>query len=139
MTIKIQKGHCMRLPHAITQQTFVLMKTSWDQDEYIRLIHASSRRIDQDLYIRLRDASSGRLEDVLKTSCKNVFKMFCKNVFKMFCKKVFKTSCKNVFKTSLRRLQDVLKMFSRRLPRSRVCLGHTSENFMVSVENLQLW
>ena len=88
------------------------------------------------LIIRLDHTSSRSLQDVLKTSSR----------------RLAKTSCKSVFKISSRRLQDVLKTSSRRLAkmpsrcwriirlnyltRSRICLGDTSEKFMVSVENV---
>ena len=94
------------------------------------------------------------LQDVFKTSLRSLAKMSLRRP-----QNVFKTSCKNVFKrfqdvlqTSSRHLQDILKTsskdvfktFSRRiirlscLPRSRISLGHTSQKFMVSVENLQV-
>ena len=64
-----------------------------------------------------------------------------------------KTSCKNFSQTSSRRLaktssRRLAKMYSRRfsrriirlncLPSTRICLGYTSERFMVSLENLQV-
>ena len=61
------------------------------------------------------------------------------------------TGLQDVFKTSSRRLQDIFKTSCKDafklfwiirlncLPGSRICLGHTSEKFMVSVENLQVW
>ena len=131
----------------------------------LRLQKTSSRRLDQDQYIRLGHTSSRRLQNVFKTSSRRL-------------QDIFKTSCKNVFKTSSRRLQDVLKTSSRHLQDvlqrylqdvfktyhqvklflltnlrdvfntflrrtaktviyRRICLGHTSEKFMVSVQNLQ--
>ena len=87
----------------ITQQTFVLMKTSW------------------------RRLSSSSSEDVFKTS---------------WSRPIY-SSCPYVFKTSSRHLQDVLKTFWRRLQAVKmyyaICLGQSSEKFMVSVENLQVW
>ena len=104
-----------------------------------------------------------RLQDVFKTSSRRLAKTSSRHlqdVFKTFSRRlqdIFKTSCQDVFKTSSRRLQkrlqdifktsckDAFKMFWRRiirlncLPSSRICLGHTSEKFMVSVENLQVW
>ena len=52
----------------LTQQTFVVMKTSLRRLEDVfrlRLQKTSSRRLDQDEYIHLTDTSS---EDVFKTS-----------------------------------------------------------------------
>ena len=108
------------------------------QDRYIRITHTSSenvlktswRRLDQGKYILLGHTSSKRLQDVFKTSCKNVFKTSTRHLedvlkmsWKHFCKTflqdallrrfqdVFKTSCKNVFKTSSRHLQNVFKTY----------------------------
>ena len=131
-----------------SKQTFVLMKTS-------------SRRLDQDEYIRLSQTSS---EDIFKTSWSwSIYSSWpyasLQDVFKTPSRRlqgVFKTSSRHlddVFKTSSKRLQDILKMSSRGLakvlsgriirvnclPRSRICLGHTTEKFMVSVENLEVW
>ena len=117
-----------------------VLKTSsrrLDQDEYIRLSHSpsedvfkmSSRRLDQDQCIHLSHSSSRRLQDVFKTSCQVIFKTSCQYVFK--------TSAK----MSSRDLQDVLQGVIRLncLRSSKICLGHTSEKFMVSEENLQVW
>ena len=103
----------------------------------IRLQKTSSRRLGQDQYIRLVHTSSRRFQDV------------------------FKTSSRRLANTSWRHLQDVLKtyhqvkvflltslweafnMFVRRTAKTvvyrRIHLGHTSEKFMVSVQNLQGW
>ena len=120
----------------VTQQTFVLMKTSWSrlpssssEDVFI----TSSRRLDEDEHICLSHTSS---ENVFKTSLRRfqgVFKTSCKNVFKISSRRLqdilktcsrhlqdvmprrlqyaFKTSCKNLFKTSSRCLQDVLERY----------------------------
>ena len=124
----------------------------------IRLQKTSARRLDQDQYIRLDHMYSRRLQDFFKTSSRRfattclrrfqeVFKMFCKNVYKTSSRRlqdvlkmssrnvqgIFKTSCKDVFKTFSRR---IIKLNC--LPGSRICLGYTSEKFMVSVENLHV-
>ena len=129
----------------ISQQTLVFMKTSsrrLDQDRYIRITHTSSenvlktswRRLDQGKYILLGHTSSKRLQDVFKTSCKNVFKTSTRHLedvlkmsWKHFCKTflqdallrrfqdVFKTSSKRLAKMSSRHLQDIFKTFSRRI------------------------
>ena len=106
-----------------------------------------SRRLCQDQYIRLVHKSSRRLQDVFKTSSRHL-------------QDVFKTSSRRLANTSWRHLQDVLKtyhqvklflltslwevfnMFVRRTAKTvvyrRIHLGHTSEKFMVSVQNLQV-
>ena len=145
------------------QQTFALMKTSedvlktsfvfvfrrllrassrrLDQDEYIRLSHSSSedvlktssRHHNQDQYIRLGHTSSRRLQEVFKTSSTPLAKTSSRRLQKRL-QDIFKTSCKDAFKIFWRRIIR-LNCF----PSSRICLGHTSEKFMVSVENLQVW
>ena len=109
--------------------------------------------------------SSRRLQDVFKTSCQYVFKMSSRrlqDIFKTPLRRfedVFKTSPRRLAKMSSRRFQDILSSytvlvnkFSRCLQEvfttflrctsktviyRRICLGHTSEKFMVSVQNLQ--
>ena len=145
------------------QQTFALMKTSedvlktsfvfvfrrllrassrpLDRDEYICFSHSSSedvlktssRHLDQDQYIRLGHTSSRRLQDVFKTSSTPLAKTSSRRLQKRL-QDIFKTSCKDAFKIFWRRIIR-LNCF----PGSRICLGHTSEKFMVSVENLQVW
>ena len=86
-------------------------------------------------YQEVIKTSSRRLQDVFKTLSRrrqNVFKTSYKNVFKM-CSVHLKTSCKDTFNTFSRRMINL-----NRLPSSRICLGYTSEKFMVSVENLQV-
>ena len=112
-----------------SQQTFVLLKTSWrrplsssseyvfkmslrrfDQDKYIRLsqkyweevFKTSSRRLDQNQYIRLDHTSSRSLQDIFKTSYQDVFKMSLKclqDVLQKRLQDIFKTPCKDIFKT----------------------------------------
>ena len=158
-----------------TQQTFLLMKTSWRRlkDVFrLRLQKTSSRRL-QDvlmkmniflLIIRLQKTSSRRLQDILVKTNIFVLAIRLQDVFKTFSRRlqdVFKTSSRRLANTSWRHLQDVLKtyhqvklflltslwevfnMFVRRTAKTvvyrRIHLGHTSETFMVSVENLQWW
>ena len=152
----------------ITQQTFVLMKTSWrrlsfssSKDVLMKtniflLITVFRRRLGQDQYIRLVHTSIRCFQDVFKTSCQNVFKTFSRRL-----QDVFETSSRSLANTSWRHLQDVLKtyhqvklflltslwevfnMFVRRTAKTvvyrRIHLGHTSEKFTVSVQNLQEW
>ena len=114
------------------QQTFVLMKTSFVFKtnifpSLIRLQKTSSRWLDQDQYNRLGHTSSRRLQDIFKTSCQGVFKTssrslhdvlqkLLQDIFKMFLRPlqdvfqkclqdIFKTSSRQVCKTSWRRLQ----------------------------------
>ena len=55
-----------------------------------------------------------RLQDVFKTSCKNVFKRSSRRLARKssrLLQNVFKTTCKNFFNTSSRRLQDLLQRY----------------------------
>ena len=103
-----------------------------------------------------------RLQDVFKASWQDVVQTFSRrlqNVLQKRLQGIFKTSSKclqdvlqrclqDVFKTYhqiklflLTRLQDVFNQFLRRTAKTdvyrRICLGHTSEKFMVSAQNLQ--
>ena len=125
----------------ISQQTFVLMKTSSR-----RLLSSSSedvfktslRCLDQDEYIRLTHTSS---EDVFKTSWSrpiysswlSIFKSSSRHfqeVFKAPSRPLAKTSSRHlqdVFKTFWKCFQDVFKTFSRHLDQDEyICLIHTS-------------
>ena len=109
-----------------------------------RCLKTSSRRLDQNnifvlvkLFQDIFKAISRRPQDAFKTFCKT----FCQDVFKTSCKSVFKCYFKDVSKTSSRLFQDILKTSSRRIirqncfRRSRICLCHTSEKVMLSVES----
>ena len=93
----------------ITQQTFLLMKTSWRRllsSSSEDIFKTSSRPLDQDQYIRLGHTSSSRLQDIFKTSSRHRQDVLPRRLAKTSSKRpqeVFKTSCKNVFKTSWRR------------------------------------
>ena len=79
-----------------------------DQDQYIRLGHRSSRRL-QDVFKAssrfLQDVLPRRLQDVFKTSCKNVFKTSSRSLAKMSSRRLAKTSS-DIFKTSSRGSKD---------------------------------
>ena len=88
--------------------------SSWwrrlDQDEDVRLsltssedvFKTSSRRLGEDQYIRLGHTSSRRLQDVFKTSSRRLAKTSSRHL-------------QDVFKTFWKRLQDIFKTFSRRI------------------------
>ena len=123
-----------------------VFKTSWSRPIYSSwpyVFKTSSRRF-QDVF----KTSSRRFQDVFKTSSRRL-------------QDVFKTSSRRLANTSWRHLQDVLKtyhqvklflltslrevfnMFVRCTAKTivyrRIHLGHTSEKFMVTVQNLQEW
>ena len=100
----------------------LLQKTSsrrLDQDQYIRLGHMSSRR--------LAKTSSRHLQDVFKTSSRRL-----QDVLQRCLQYLFKTYHR-VKLLWLIRFQDVFETFPIY---RRICLGCTSEKFMISVQNL---
>ena len=111
-------------------------KTSWSRPIYSfwpYVFKTSSKTVFK--------TSSRRLQNVFKASCKNVFKTSSRHlqdVFETFCKTFSRRIIKLNFLTSLR---NVLNKFLRRTAKMvicrRICLGHASEKFMVSVQNLQ--
>ena len=114
------------------------------QDQYIRLVHTSSSRLQevprrlQEVPRRLKDTfktssrrlaitSSRRFQDVFKTSCKNFFKTSW-----WYLQDVFKTSSKYVLKTSSRHFEDVSSsqtVFVNKSLRSvqRVCMRYCKD------------
>ena len=130
-----------------TQQTFVLMKTSWrrlsslssedvliktnmfalalrlQKTSWSRPIYSSWPYVFKTFSRRLQDVLPRRLQDVFKTSS-NVLPRRLQRVFKTSWRRlqnVFKTSSRclqDVFKTYWRRLQEVFKTSSRRLAKS---------------------
>ena len=75
----------------------------------LRLQKTPSKRLGQHQYIRLGHTSSRRLQDVFKT-LQDVFKTSSRNVFKKSSKRL-QDALKNVFKTSSRSLQDILQRY----------------------------
>ena len=97
----------------ITQQTFVF-KRRFDEGEYILIDHTSSedvfktssRRLGQDQYIRYVHASSRRLEDVFKMSSRRLAITSSRRF-----QDIFKTSSKRLQEVSQIRLEDIFKTF----------------------------
>ena len=84
----------------LTQQTFVLMKTSWRRLQHVLI--KTNRRHRQDVF---KTSWSRRLQDVFKTSLRPI-----QGVFKTFWRAlqaVFKTSSRRLVKISSRRFQGV--------------------------------
>ena len=99
------------LPVTTSQQTFILMKTSWRRIEDVFCLclqKTSSRHLDQDEHIRLSHASSRRRQDVLVKT--NIFVLVTRlqDVFKRFSRRLLDVSEK--------RLQDIFKKNSRKIP-----------------------
>ena len=120
-----------------SQQTFVLMKTSWrrlpssssedvsktssrrlDQDEYIRFSLMSSKDIFKTSWWRLiysswsyvSKTSSRRLQDIFKMSSKHL-----QDVLQKRLQDVLRKRLQKLFKTSSRRFEGIFKMSSRHL------------------------
>ena len=88
-----------------TQQTFVLMKTSW-------------RRLEDVFRLCLQKTSSRHLQDVLPRCLQDVFKTFPRRLTKTSWKRlqdVFQKHLQDIFKTSSRRFQGVFQTSLRRL------------------------
>ena len=89
-----------------------------DQNQYIRLGHTSSRRLQDALQKRLQDifkTSSRRFQDVFKTSLRHLQGFLLRRLQDVFKRKTFLRYLQNVFKTFWRRLQDLLNTSSRHL------------------------
>ena len=87
------------------------------------------------LVIRLQDVFKTfpkRLQNFLQRCLQDIWKTFSRCLIKLNC------SCQHVFKKSSRRFQDKFKTFSRSTAKTmiyrKICLGHTSEKFMVRVQ-----
>ena len=130
---RLDLDECIRFSHSPSEDVF---KTSWSRPIYLPwpyVFKTSSRRFQDDFKTSCKNvfkASSRFLQDVLKTSSRHLLQ----DVLPRRLQNVFKTSCKDAFKMFWRRIIRL-----NCLPRSRICLGHTSEEFMVSAENLQVW
>ena len=103
------------------------------QDQYIRLIHTSSKRF--------QDVLSKRLQQVFKTSSRCLAKISSRHlqdVLQRCLQHIFNTyhHVKVVLST---RLREVFNEFLRRNAKAvvyrRICLGHIAEKFMVSMQN----
>ena len=132
----------------ITQQTFVLMKTSGRrlEDVFHRFFSSEdvfkklSRGLDQEEYIRhFLHVFRRHLQDVLfhanilKKSLKRLAKMSSRHLQDVF-KLINKLNCfgYHVFNTSLRRFQHVFEThYEDGYLQNDLCPGHTSEKFMV--------
>ena len=107
-TVSIMETMWLSIFEDLTQQTFVLMKTSSRrlQDVLIktnifaflirlrrRLQHVLVKTNIFVLDVCLQDVVQKRLRDIFKTSCKDVFQTFSRRIIKLKC------SCKQVFET----------------------------------------
>ena len=109
-----------------------VFKTSWS-----RPIYSSWSYVFKTSLRRFQDVFKTSFPDILKTSSKRLqdaLKKYLQDVFKTYHQlKLFSlTSLRNLFNTLLRRTAQTVIY-------RRICLGHTSEKFMGSVQNLQEW
>ena len=141
LVIRLQKASSRRLQDVLIQTNiFVLVIRLQD------VFKTSCKRVFQTSSRRLKEVLKS-FQDFFKISSRPLAKTSCKSVFKKSSRclqEVLKTSSRlpqDIFKTSYK---DVFKTFSRPiirlncLPRSRICLGHASQKFVVSVEILQV-
>ena len=103
------------------------------------------RRLGQDQYIRLGHTSWRLLAKTASKRFQDVFKTFWKRL-----QDILQRCLQDVFKTYhqvklllLTDLWEAFNMFLRHTAKMvvyrRICLGHTFEKFMVSVQSLQEW
>ena len=108
-----------------------LQRKPWSRWTYSPYTYVCRRRLDQDQYIRLGHTSSRRLQHIFKISCQIVFKTSSRHLQDV-SQTSFKMSSRLLAKTSTRCLWDVFKTFLRRSPKTVIygwiCLGHTSGN-----------
>ena len=101
------------------------------QDALLRCFQDVLQKCFQDIF----NTPSRRFEEVIKTSSRHL-----QDVLQRCLQDVFKTYYQ-VKLFLLTRLRDIFKTCLRSTPKTvidrRICLGHTSEKFMVSVQNLQ--
>ena len=142
----------------LTSSEDVLKRSSrrLGQDQYIRLGHTSSRHLQGIFKTSYQDVLPRRLQNVFKTSWKTSLRTSSRHL-----QDVLKTYSRNLQDVLQRYLQDVFKTYHqvklflstrlweafntflrRSFPKTviyrGICLGNTtSDNFMVSVQNLQ--
>ena len=92
---------------------------------------------------RLAKISSRRLQNVFKTSCEDIFKMSSKRL-QVVLQRCLQENLKTYHQIKLfllASLRHVFKTFLSRPAKTityrKICLGQTSEKFMVSVQNFQ--
>ena len=105
----------IRLDEGVLKTSFVFIFRRRLHTSSEVVFKTSSKRLNKDQYTRLGHTSSRRLQDVFKTSSRrfqNVFKMSSKRFQDIF--KTFSRRFQNVFKTFSKRFQDIFKTFSRR-------------------------
>ena len=149
LVIRLQKTSSRCLQNVLVKSNLFLLVIRIED-----VFKTFSRRLPKKSSRRFARAFSRRLQDIFKTSYQNVFKTSSKHLAKISSRHlqdVLQRCLQDVFKTyhqvklflSLIRLREVFNMFLRRTARTvisrRICLGHTSQKFMVSVQNLQKW
>ena len=102
--------------HEVTQQAFVLMKTSWRRLKDVFCLRLQDVLIQTNTFalaLRLQKTSSRRLQDVLVKTNIFVLAIRLQDVLTRCLQYIFKTSCEDVFKMSSKRLQDIFKTSSK--------------------------
>ena len=120
-------------------------KTSWSRRTYSPWSYVFRRRLQDDLIKANLFALVIRLQDVYKTSSRNLQDVLLRriqDVFKIYyqVKLFLLTLLEDLF---TRCFQDVFSTFFRRTTKTiiyiKICLGHTSEKCMVRVQIFQEW
>ena len=101
-----------------------------------RLQKTSSRRLDQDQYIRLGHTSSRRLQDVFKTSSRHIQDAF--ETFWWRLQDVFKTSSRRLAKISSGRFQDVSSSYTVLVNKFSRCLQNVFTTFLRRTAKIDL-
>ena len=132
---RLAQGQYIRLGHTSSRRFEDVFKTSW------RCFRKTSSRRFEDVF----KTSSRHLPDVLKTSSRRLAKSSSRHlqdVLQRYLQDVFSTYHQAKLFLSTR-LRDLFNTFLRRTAKTvtyrRICLGHTSEKYMVGVQNLQEW
>ena len=146
---RLDQDEYICLSRVSSEDVFKTSSGRLDQDQYIRLGDTSSRRLVKTpsrhlqyvLPRRLAKTSSRRLAKTYSRHLKTFWKRLqddlqrcLQDAFKRYHQvKLFLLSCvRDVFNTFLRRTAKAVTY-------RKICLGHTSKKFMVSVQNLQEW
>ena len=165
--LRVQKTSSRRLQDVLIKTNIFpilirLQKTSWSRPIYSScsyVFKTSSRRLQEVLPRCLQNVFKTSSRRLAKTSSRHLQDAF--DTFWRSLQDVFKTSSRRLAKVSSRRfqdvsssytvlvnkfsrcLQDVFTTFLRRTAKTvvyrRICLGHTSEKIMVSVQNWREW
>ena len=136
-----------RLSSSSWEDLFKTSSRHFGQHQYIFVFVIRLQDIFKKFSRRLQDVFQKRLQDIFKTPCKIRLQDILKTTSRHF-QDLLQRCLQDLFKSYhqvklflIARLRDVINTFLRCTAKTviyrRICLGHTSEKFMVSVQNLQ--